>query len=363
MSTSHPIRRSVKIALVLAALGVAFLAYVGLQRAPETAEEPPSPAVTAHPPEPSRAEADSELAPPELELPEWGGLVVQGDAGALTLLVNGVPPRAILAEISDHLDFGMSIHVPLDERRISLQAVEERLEAVLARILRDTPYALYYEASEEGRDVALARLVIGEPEVRVAVAPDRREDRRALTPEERKNLEAIRDEERQARRAEKLARREARLAERGPRAKPSAAETRQALQARALRQQERHQETLAALDDPDPEERSFAVFSLDATDRGDLIYIGEALTKDPDPLVREEAARQLAFGETSAVLPLLRKALEDPSNDVVLAAIDSIGFAGDPSIIPDLEPLLQHQNGVVQDEAQDTIEFFQLFAR
>jgi HEAT repeat protein len=234
--------------------------------------------------------------------------------------------------------------------------VAERIEAVLARILADTPYAVHYELSGRGRGVLLARLVIGEPEVKVAVGRKGRErtggDSDGLTREERKRLK---NEDREARRADKVAREESR----GPKRELSDAEWRRAHEERLFRQQVRREENLLALDDLDPAEREFGVFSLDATDPGDLIYLGEALRMDPNPLVREEAASQLGFGEPSAVLPLLRMALEDPSSDVLLAALDSIGFVGDPSIIRDLMPLLEHPEAAIRDEVRGLIDFLE----
>jgi hypothetical protein len=52
-------------------------------------------------------------------------------------------------------------------------------------------------------------------------------------------------------------------------------------------------------------------------------------------------------------------ALEDPSSDVLLAAMDSAAFVGDPSIIRDLMPLLEHPEAAVRDEARETIDFLE----
>jgi hypothetical protein len=351
MNDSRPIRRSLLVAGSLA-VGLVALAYVAVQRTPEPAGEPTADLASA----PERSLPEADLGSPEPELPEWGGLVIQGDVEALTVLANGVPPRAILAEISDRLGFRMVIHTSLDPGRISIRAVAERIEAVLARILEDTPYAVHYGLGREGQGVLLARLVIGEPEVAVAVGREERdrtgEDSGKRLSEERKRAK---NEEREARRADKLARE----GPRGPKRELSRAEWHQVRAERDYRQQVRYAETLEALDDPDPAQRSFSVFSLDATDPGELIYLGEALSMDPDPLVREEAASQLGFGEASAVLPLLRMALEDPSSDVLLTVLDSIAFLGDPSIIRDLRPLLEHPEEVVRDEARDTIDFLE----
>jgi HEAT repeat protein len=70
--------------------------------------------------------------------------------------------------------------------------------------------------------------------------------------------------------------------------------------------------------------------------------------------VRSEAARRLQFGDTAAV-PLLRDALADPDPIVVAEAIDSLKFLGDPSVIPDLAPLLDHADSQVRREAEAAI--------
>ena len=60
--------------------------------------------------------------------------------------------------------------------------------------------------------------------------------------------------------------------------------------------------------------------------------------------------------DTSAIEALLR-ALNDPDPQVVIAALDSLEWIGDSSMIPYITPLLQHPNADVRSAAEITISF------
>jgi HEAT repeat protein len=124
---------------------------------------------------------------------------------------------------------------------------------------------------------------------------------------------------------------------------------------RRERATQRQVQRLAMLESPEAAVRQDAVFELDADDEQDLAALTSALG-DPDPAVRAEAVRQLQFGEPGAVVPLLVQALADLELPVVLEAVDSLKFLGEPGAIPDLEPLLEHPDPRVQTEARAAIE-------
>jgi len=345
-SRSRPIRWPVLLSAAVALVGVVALAYLAVWRSPG----PAAPAKDLAGPQSAAYGLDR--PPPASEMPampERGGLVILGDADALTVLANELPPRTIVAEIGDHLDLGIALHARLDDRRISLQAVQERLGSVLVRLLGETPYSLHYDGD------VLVRLEIGVRGSPAAVQARNDPGRppgelEGLSPEEAAWIQEERDRE-----ADRPQER------RAPR--QSEAERRRFLEGRAQRQQLRDQENLLALQDPDPKERGNVVRVLDAENPEELPYLETALVNDPDPYVREEAARQLGFGEPAEVMPMLRQALHDPESEVVLAALDSIGFVGDRSVVRDLRPLLKHSNELVRDEARDTIEFLEMVSR
>jgi HEAT repeat protein len=54
-------------------------------------------------------------------------------------------------------------------------------------------------------------------------------------------------------------------------------------------------------------------------------------------------------------LGALAGALGDPDPEVVMAALDSIEWVGDSSMIPEITPLLDHPNADVRDAAGLTI--------
>ena len=151
-------------------------------------------------------------------------------------------------------------------------------------------------------------------------------------------------------------RREA-LGPRAPRRTPSAAQLELRREERRQREAARREKILARLESPDAQVRASGVFRLDADDPEELDALGAALV-DPDVRVRSEAARRLQFGDTAAV-PLLRDALADPDPIVVAEAIDSLKFLGDPSVIPDLAPLLDHADSHVRREAEAAIRRLQ----
>ena len=85
--------------------------------------------------------------------------------------------------------------------------------------------------------------------------------------------------------------------------------------------------------------------------------LADALSHDPDPRVRAEAANQLGYADSIGAVRALLRALKDSDPTVVAAAVESLGFTADDSVIPDLEPLLQHPDAQVREQAKRVIEF------
>lgn len=114
------------------------------------------------------------------------------------------------------------------------------------------------------------------------------------------------------------------------------------------------EEMASALEDRDPEVRIRAARRLDAEGEELVVLLG-LMSDDPAPEVREAAARGLAAAEDPLAEAALVVRLDDPHPDVVVAAIESLVFVGDESLIPMLEPLLQHKDEEVRLAAEDAI--------
>ena len=55
----------------------------------------------------------------------------------------------------------------------------------------------------------------------------------------------------------------------------------------------------------------------------------------------------------------LLRSLGDDEPEVVIAALDALEFAGDETLVPDLEPLLEHPDERVREAAAEAIDFLQ----
>jgi len=89
----------------------------------------------------------------------------------------------------------------------------------------------------------------------------------------------------------------------------------------------------------------------------DLESVLDALENDPDPAVRVAAADLLAESERREAIDGLLRALEDPSKEVVVQALQTLSLVGGVDIIPWVEPLLDHPDPEISGPAEDTIYF------
>ncbi len=89
----------------------------------------------------------------------------------------------------------------------------------------------------------------------------------------------------------------------------------------------------------------------------DLESVLDALESDPDPAVRVAAADLLAESERREAIDGLLRALDDPSREVVVQALQTLSLVGDSDIIPRIEPLLDHPDPEISGPAVDTIYF------
>ncbi len=130
------------------------------------------------------------------------------------------------------------------------------------------------------------------------------------------------------------------------------------LEARAARKRATRAALTPRLEDPNPEVRREAVGQLDADTEGTQRLV-EIVTHDPDPRVRAQAASQLSATDSIAGVLCLIRALGDSDPGVVVAAIDSLTFAGDATVVPELRPLTNHPDRRVRQAAAGAIEFLE----
>jgi hypothetical protein len=89
----------------------------------------------------------------------------------------------------------------------------------------------------------------------------------------------------------------------------------------------------------------------------DLESVLDALENDPDPAVRVAAADLLAESERREAIDGLLRALEDPSKEVVVQALQTLSLVGGVDIIQWVEPLLDNPDPEISGPAEDTIYF------
>jgi hypothetical protein len=122
---------------------------------------------------------------------------------------------------------------------------------------------------------------------------------------------------------------------------------------------------LEQLDDPDPEVRAEAVWSLNvdeadegAEERRSRVIL--LLATDPDPRVRVAAAERLSEIQSRDSFAALVSSLSDPEQEVVLVSIDALEEMGNTAVIPELEALLDNADEEIRDAAEFAIDFLRL---
>jgi HEAT repeat protein len=234
-----------------------------------------------------------------------------------------------------HLEFAPGIRL---EEPVTIDAVDAPLEEVLASLLEGWPHVLYFGVAASGGRV-LEQVDVGDFSATDVAAADLATDVVVA------DLAAEAPTE-----AQRARRRRKREVERDPIAD---AERRERLE-------QRQDEFYAQLDDADPDARTRAAESLRADDRT-IPALSELAANDPDAGVRKAAVSALsdASEEDTAALGALVGALGDADPQVVIAALDSLEWVGDASVISDITPLLEHPNAEVREAAEDSIYYLE----
>jgi len=316
------------------AAGPIWLVTVGLLLGCSDAE---APAPNAEPGAESPAEASVLVEPgaprseaPPLAQPAPGSALVSLSERGVTVRANQASRRAVLAELARNAGFHLALapRTRLEEP-VTVDAVDASLEEVLGSLLDGRPYALYFGVAASGgrvlkqvdvgdfsaTDVATGELAAGAP---TELDRARRRWKRDVE----------RDPVAEAERRERLERRQA--------------------------------EFYAQLDDADPATRARAAEGLPANDHTIPALI-ELAASDSDAGVRKAAVSALSDApeENAAALGALVDALGDGDPQVVIAALDSIEWIGDASLIPAITPLLEHPNAEVREAAETSIYYLE----
>jgi hypothetical protein len=237
----------------------------------------------------------------------------------ITLRSNGAARTLLLVELADEMGFELEMGRGLDPEPLVLELRDVELVRALAVLLEGSDYGIFYQFDPARGGHVVARVSVG-AEPRFIAAATRRE-----APES------------DVRRGEE---------ERRPVERP-AAEGQAALEELAER-----------LDTPDAGIRARVVAEIDPDGPG-IATLVEVLSDDPDPLVRVAAAEQLGDTDTFLAIRALLDALADPDPQVVVSALDALEFAGDETVIPLLQPLLEHRDAAVRTATAEAIEFLE----
>jgi hypothetical protein len=262
--------------------------------------------------------------------PAPGSALVSLSERGVTVRANQTSRRVVLTELERNagfrLDFAPGTRL---EEPVTIDAVDAPLEEVLGSLLEGWPHVLYFGVAASGGRV-LEQVDVGDFSATDAVVADLAA--RAPT--------------------------EARRARRRP--KPEVERDPVADAERRERIERRQDEFYAQLDDADPAARARAAEGLRADDRT-VPALSELAANDPDSGVRKAAVSALsdASEEDTAALGALVGALGDADPQVVIAALDSLEWIADASVIPDITPLLEHPNAGVREAAEDSIYYLE----
>jgi len=256
-------------------------------------------------------------------------------AGRVSVARDQVLQLAVLEELAGRAGFELEVGA-VAPRSITLRLDDAPLLEAISVMLEGTAFRAEYAVDPRTGAHVLAKLSVGES---VSASPS--------VPEAGIVVDSAAEAARKAR-SEKIreifAQRREKAEERGRLASASS-EERRAREAEAVEQ----------LADADGERRAEALAAIDPA--GDAsARISELAKLDPDPRVRAAAVARLGEADTYQATSALLDALADPSPLVLIAALEALEFAGDPSLLPRIEPLAQHPDPAVREAASDAID-------
>ncbi len=266
-------------------------------------------------------------------LPPAGEVTLELSGDTLTLLANQAPRRAVLRKLEEAREFELVLAEPKAAKgAVTLRLVEVSVEEALVATLSGVAFSLRYVPFDE---VSLVdQVTVGTAEAVEPVGRPMRAQKMKQTRRQEFRRKFARSQEAQARE-------QAELSE----------EERDQRQAQAAAELER------GLASPDARTRAGAVAQLDEARFADLV---DHLQNDRSAEVRVAAAEALgSLNATRAGTSALVAALGDPDPQVVIAALDSLQWVEDPSVIPDVREVLDHPNVEVREAASETMSWLE----
>jgi HEAT repeat protein len=85
----------------------------------------------------------------------------------------------------------------------------------------------------------------------------------------------------------------------------------------------------------------------------------EMLEGDPDPAVRGTAADELGYAGSFGAIEALLVGLDDPDPQVVIRVLEALESTADETLIPLLEPYLEHRDPTVREAVEAAIEYLE----
>ncbi len=275
-------------------------------------------------------------APASAPLPAPGQMRVEISDLGVTVLANEAPRIELLQELASAAGFELVLGKLSgnEPETVNVYAINVSLTDALLRTLAGLPFGLVFGVDpEEGSSVLQV--------VRLGASQGRNmgQARSMRDPEKRGN--------RRAERKERLAQR------------LSSPEFAQEMAEKNRQRQEREAWASTQLDNSDPQVRAEAASNVDVEDADEFARLANLLKNDSSPEVRAAAVERLGDSDSAAARGYQLQALQDPSSPVVLNAIEALEFGGDESLIPQLQPLLQHPDPEVRERTQEAIDFLE----
>lgn len=282
--------------------------------------------------EPAATRVES-AAQAQLPLPPPGEVTLELSGDTLMLLANQAPRRAVLGKLRLARDFELVLVEPGAARgavtlRLVGASVEEALVATLSGVAFSLRYAPFNELS------LVDQVTVGNVQSVGAAGQPTRAQKAKQTRRQEFRRKLARSQEAQLREQAELSDQE--------------------------REQQRAQATAElehGLASPDARTRASAVAQLDEARFADLV---DRLQNDRSPEVRVAAAEALSnVNATRAGTSALLEALGDPDPQVVIAALDSLQWVDDPSVLPEVREVLDHPNADVREAASETVSWLE----
>ena len=263
---------------------------------------------------------DVKTTPVAERLPGPGRAHVEFADGRVTVLSRAAPRATILEELAAQAGFLLELG-DLESSPLTLRIENLMLERALPLLLRGVPYEIDYAF-----DRALGRHVV----TFLGVGPPLMATEADTTPE----------------------------AGDAPATRPDREYRERLFRERLLRAAPIQAALLEDLGSYDAATRAEAASEIEAEGPA-LDRLLEILAEDPDPRVRAASVEQLGNAGSHWAVRGLIFALDDSDRAVVLLAIEALESEGDDSVIPDLEPLLDHRDPVIRKATREAIDSLQ----